>query len=152
MGLPALQEFRALTVFEALPPGCLGQLIPTDKFAPHLKRGEIAVIDTEDREPIQGEIYLVRIMSSRQPEGFRRTFVQITSRTFNFVTSHVPHVVTPGLGWMMHFQMIKHRPRRLTREEVLAGLRDGSIGMCDGPLNTDYMREKIIGRVVGVIL
>lgn len=36
-------------------------------------------------------------------------------------------------------------------DQLVADLRSGRERMCDGPMNTDGMRRKIVGRVVGVV-
>jgi hypothetical protein len=75
--VPALQpgEYRALTWFDRVPLDCGTVPVEDDRFAPHLKIGELAVIDPEDREPVAGEVSVVKISSPARPEGHRLRIV-----------------------------------------------------------------------------
>ena len=44
----AAGEYRALEVMAHVPAGCRGVLVMDDRFAPHLRCGEFAVVDTAD--------------------------------------------------------------------------------------------------------
>ena len=57
----AARALRALDVLDTVPPGCRGVVVGHDRFAPHIRRGEIAVIDTTDKSPHRGEIYALWI-------------------------------------------------------------------------------------------
>ena len=48
-----------LEVMQSVPPGCIAHPVPDEDTAPHLHCGEFAVIDTRDRDPIIGEIYVI---------------------------------------------------------------------------------------------
>jgi hypothetical protein len=54
----AQSSLRALTLFETLPPGHKTFHVPDDGSSPHHKEQEFAVIDTTDREPQHGELFL----------------------------------------------------------------------------------------------
>ena len=58
-------ELRALEIFDHLPPGCRLELVGDDDNAPHLRRGEYAVIDPADRRPVAGELHLIDWSTSR---------------------------------------------------------------------------------------
>ena len=58
-----IPEYRALMVYDHVPAGCTLQLVGDEESAPHLRPGEFAVVDTEDTEPQNGELYLIRWMS-----------------------------------------------------------------------------------------
>ncbi|MEJ5087125.1 hypothetical protein [Brucella pseudogrignonensis] len=53
-------ELRALMMLDSLPEGCV--LFPcTDESSwPHIRPGEFAVIDTTQRLPVHGELYLIK--------------------------------------------------------------------------------------------
>lgn len=147
--LPAVAHpattFRALTVYDRPPSRCRAVPMRHDRFAPHLSARECAVIDLDDREPISGEMYLVRITSPREPKGYLEKVVQLRSRKCQ--GEHRSY-----LGWMMHFSLIRHYGRRLSVDEVVAKLQTGEMSVCDGPMLTAGMRSKIVGRVIGVVL
>ena len=53
-------SFRALTLFEMLPPGHVALRVEDDASEPHLHRGEYAIVDTTDRDPVHGELFMVQ--------------------------------------------------------------------------------------------
>ncbi|HMO30411.1 hypothetical protein [Enterovirga sp.] len=148
-------ELRALCVYERPPIDCGAARVPDDAFAPHLKAGEMAVIDPEDRGPVAGELFLVKIMSPLEPDGIRLRLVQLRPKLLRMGTILPDGRAVPdaedSVGWWMHFSLIRHHGR-LSREEVIAELRAGRMSLCDGPLQPLDMRQKIVGRVVGVVL
>lgn len=158
LGLPSpvvTGELRALCVYDRPPVDCGTALVPDDAFVPHLKAGEMAVIDPEDREPVAGELFLVKIMSPWEPDGIRLRLVQLRPKLTRMSTILPDGRAVPdaedSVGWWMHFSLIRHHGR-LSREEVLAALQTGTMSLCDGPLPAPGMRKKIVGRVVGVVL
>lgn len=140
---PAVGEYRALTVYDEPPKGCFALGMRQDRFAPHLRRGEWAVIDEGDREPASGEIFLVKISSPRSSCGFVPRIVQLHQRLY--AGEHGP---TPG--WFMHFE-IQRDTSNLSTDAIVDRLVSGAMSLCEGPMN-DGIRDRIIGRVVGVIL
>src|ERR1017187_7059029 len=69
------QPIRALTLFETLPPDHKTFHVPDDGSSPHLQETEFAVIDTTDREPQHGDLFL------KQERGHsrRRRIVQVSA-------------------------------------------------------------------------
>jgi hypothetical protein len=57
---PAQQPgLRSFIVCDKLPEGCLAHLVTDSCAAPHLRPGDIAIIDPDDREPFHGELFLM---------------------------------------------------------------------------------------------
>jgi hypothetical protein len=128
-------DFRALTVFESLPPGHQTFRVREDGSEPHLREGEYAVVDSTDRELQHGELYVI------QYEGGRR------SRHISQATSdhlRIGSDAEPSLVWFMR----DLRGFRRT-DEAVEGIPVFA-GMSDGPYTTDHLQSKLIGRVVGV--
>lgn len=48
-------EYRALTLYEAAPWDCGTSLVEDDRFAPHLRAGEMAIVDPDDNDVVAGE-------------------------------------------------------------------------------------------------
>jgi hypothetical protein len=61
-----MQAIRALTLFDEIPSGFIAHPITNDDSDPHLRAGEVAIVDTTDTEPQHGELYLVRWGSGRK--------------------------------------------------------------------------------------
>jgi hypothetical protein len=97
-----------------------------DSSYPHLRRGEIAVVDTTDREPQHGEVFVVEWSSGR------RSIKQLLAREMYHPDGHY-------IGWFTS---------SLTERIFIPGI--GERRMVDGPRDTDGMRQALIGRVVGI--
>jgi hypothetical protein len=134
---PAQSPLRALTLFETLPPGHKTFLVDDGSSAPHLKPGELAVIDTTDTELQKGEVYLIQYEGYRRP----RHLMQINIGTIGTFKGGVQTV-----WWARDLAGF-----RQVDTTVAPGL--GSIpvysGLSDGPYRAQVLRRKLLGRVVG---
>ncbi len=119
------KEYRALEVMTSVPQGCMLFPVMDDRSDPHLRRGEIAVVDTTDREPQHGEVFVI------QWSDGRRCITQLLNRSG--FTSNKDHWWTSPL----------------TQRESVPGM--GQLRMIDGPRSGAGMRKALIGRVVGII-
>lgn len=54
------QAFRALPMLAELPPGCIAQPVTDDASWPRLLPSEFAVVDTADRIPAHGELFVIQ--------------------------------------------------------------------------------------------
>lgn len=153
--LPAVQfehqpELRALMMFPTIPPGHMTFLVPDDRFHPHLRRGEFAVVDLADHQPAQRELFLISYSSPNTECGLVFELYQMRART-EFRRPDGAYVVRPqegaepGVLWTACHWIPPADPR--DRE---AALRSGRIGTSEGPFTTEHAAEKLVGRVVGV--
>jgi len=124
------REYRALMMLHTLPRGCVGVSVFDDDGEPHLKKGEVAVVDPEDREPANGELFLIRW------EGGREAFVSVKEREGCWM------IGAPGHPWAR-----AGKPRPMDQAVRLAQ----RFGAVDGPIRPDYLREKLVGRVMGIM-
>ncbi len=120
----APREARALTMFDMVPAGHLAVPVTDERWEPHLRPGEFAVLDVADIEPQLGELYGLTIQSPRMPGGHILKLVQPVRSGFGS-----PDSVVFGFRW--------HRP--------------GTLLMIDGPLSLDGWHRTCRGRVVGVL-
>ncbi len=60
---------RALPTLDALPAGAIAHPVADTTAAPHLLPGDFAVVDTADREPTHGELYVIRYTSPVTDSG-----------------------------------------------------------------------------------
>jgi hypothetical protein len=120
---PATQPrpIRALTIFDSLPRNRRTLLIEDDASAPHLKVGEYAVIDTTDRKPQSGELYVIQY--SNGPD-----IVQIRKNEIGW--------------WARDLAGYRHTNEKIFGLPVFAG-------MSDGPYTPGLLKKKLLGRVVG---
>lgn len=155
MTSPVLQQLRALTLYHEVPPDCGSLAVLDDAFAPHLNAGEWAIFDNDDGEPVSGEIYVVKISSVHEPDGYALRIVQLRCQEYQFAVPDGAggRQAQPDIGWMMHFQIIKPQPTPkfyATPDDAVRNV--SSWTLCDGPLLTEGMRGYIVGRVVGFML
>lgn len=57
--VPLPPEVRALTVLDTVPVGAGAMPVLDDRNAPHLRRGEVAIIDPQDCVLVHGELFAV---------------------------------------------------------------------------------------------
>ncbi|AWN47144.1 hypothetical protein DK419_13155 [Methylobacterium terrae] len=141
MTLPAtLTELRALPLFDSLPAGCIAHPVADNEAAPHLRLGEFAVIDTVDRDPIHGELFVIRYRSPVYDLGYRDRIVQTNLRVYRSPAGEDVR------WWACPYQ----RPRSL--DELHQWLNEGRmVGLSDGPYCPGMLEEKLVGRVVGLL-
>lgn len=58
-------EYRALVMFDRLPEGCISFLCTDVSSMPHVRPGESVVVDTADREPSAGELFIIKFGEHR---------------------------------------------------------------------------------------
>lgn len=134
----------ALQVFATLHAGCLFHIATDDGGAPHVRAGEIAIVDPADREPRAGELFLVTYGSPERPGARRRTIVEVWPR------QHCNEAGT-FIGWWSGPVI---RPRSAAEAaECFAGLKAGGrvVETADGPRTAEHLREALVGRVIGIL-
>ena len=137
-------EYRALTVFDRLPEGCIAFPVVDALSMPHLRLGEIAVCDGTDREPQHGELFVIEWSSGRQ------SIMQAAAR------EHMGVDGKPFTGWWTRNLAASQLS---AREKLWAIHCDDSeiasavMSLCftDGPRQIDGFRKAIVGRIVGVL-
>jgi hypothetical protein len=56
---PQQPDLRAFVLYDRLPVGCTAYPVNDNRNAPHLRVGDIAVIDPSDRDPAAGELFVI---------------------------------------------------------------------------------------------
>ena len=120
--LPAQPQLRALTPFKRLPVDHKTFKVTRDGAEPHLNVGEFAVVDTTDREPQHGELYLI------QWSGGSREIVHVKWRHQN-VKAPGRSNFEPALVWyvgdLRGFRKIANAS--IGGSKVFVGTSDGHI-------------------------
>jgi hypothetical protein len=132
-------EFRALTLYESLPPGYATFLVTDDGSEPHLKPGEYAVIDQSDRELQHGEVYLIQYHSGR-----RRRYLRVARSSYCNITG--PNAEESLVWWLNDLRGWRNTGKRVHGVPLFAGLTDGPF------LAEALQQHYIAGRVVGFAL
>lgn len=129
-------EFRALSLFESLPPSHKTFLVTGDGADPHLKKDEYAVVDTDDRDPQHGELYLVQSSGGERP----RSITQLRRDRLN--------ITGPGARLSLVWFLRDLRGFRKTSKSISGVPLYG--GLSDGPYETAGLLPMLIGRIIGV--
>lgn len=129
-------RLRSFIIYDDLPPGCIAFEAPDDTALPHLRAGEVAVIDTRDQVPMHGEMFLVHYQSSNQP-----CLLETTRR-----------VIEAGPVWWLH-PTNRQRSKAELKRRIRCGL---GFVLSDGPYDAapgrdQYVRDLIQGRVIGIL-
>jgi hypothetical protein len=125
---------RSFIVYGELPEGCLAMEVMDNKGRPHVRKGEIVVIDPSQREPINGDMFVVEWLN-----GDRQV---VETRTQNLK-------VHPRDGSPPEFRDCWFAEWQATITN-LAGTEATTHRWGDGPYNEQGMQDKIVGRVVGI--
>jgi hypothetical protein len=123
-----------LLLFHNPPAGYLAFPINDDTARPVLRQGDIAIIDTDQREPVGHELYLIQWTSGR------KQIVEVFSRIYRGEGG------APRCGW---YTGRPARPRTAVARQALVNLGLFQTLMIDGPRS--HFGEALIGRVVGVV-
>lgn len=123
---------RALPIYKCVPAGCMGYLVTDRLTEPHLRLGEIAIIDTADRDPVLWELYLIKYNHPFEDDG-RLEIVQVLRNKFGPLDDG-----SEGLNVGPY-----------VKDQHIPGY--GMCRMVDGPYKPHDLRERLLGRVVGVM-
>lgn len=138
-------NLRSFIVYDRLPEGCVAYPVTTTDCAPHLRPGDIAIIDPAECEPAVGELFVI------QWSGGRTNLVETWSRALTAGSGPDGEMIDT-VCW---FVGSSNRPR--SREECIEWLSSGRRGgWMDGPYATEgpgtgYLASKLRGRVVGIL-
>lgn len=139
-------ELRALFVYDAVPPGCIVHPVTEDDLAPHLRPAEFAIVDTTDRDPIHGELFLVAWMGNPDADGReRRALVQARLQAVSDIS---------GAAYEQPLWSVGSIRRHRSRDEIDRLLRErryDELGWTNGPYRPGMLEQQIRGRVVGVL-
>ncbi|MEM7444878.1 MAG: hypothetical protein AAF414_16265 [Pseudomonadota bacterium] len=132
-------EYRAFEVFDHIPAGCQLQLVRDDRHDPHLRMGEWAVVDANDREIQLNEVFAVL-----QSGGIN--LWQICP------DHHKPLPVDEGQEtfWLRPLDNIRGATKEERAADVERRFAERRLHVSDGPIYGWALREKIVGRVVGI--
>lgn len=144
IGVVPVEGLRALFAFDAVPAGCIVVPVTEDDLAPHLRPGEFAIVDTEDREPISGELFLVAWMVGLDRDGRERTALcQAEWR---------PSASPDGRdqsAWRVGSLRRRRTPEE--RERLVEAGRYDELGWSNGPYKPGMLEQQVRGRVVGIL-
>jgi len=136
------QQHNTLNIYRTLPPHCIAFEVADRHSLPFIEPGEVVVIDTEDRTPRVGDIYVIEWI------GGRRNVCQARHSTWQKAGEeprwHVGSMrtTTPAEfeGWLA---------------AAAEANRKGAVpqwcgGWAEGPFSFEYLESKLVGAVIGL--
>ena len=120
---------RALTVLDTVPAGCRAMPVLNDHHAPHLRRGEVAIIDPADCTLAHGELFAVQY-------GAGPAIMQTVWRTTGNLSAWWCVSLDDPTSWA-------DCQARMNAGRVLR--------MADGPYRVGALEERTLGRVIGIL-
>jgi len=125
---------RAFQLFERVPPGCELHRVHDGALCPHLRAGELVVVDMADREYQFGELYLVQWSTGH------RSLRQVKKRKY-FVDA-AKTIEAEGVWFLALVRLTFLADGRIdSRSELF---------LSDGPLDPKYLPDYLAGRVIGI--
>jgi hypothetical protein len=136
------KEIRALTVFDSIPAGCILQAVTDDSCDPHLRVGEFAIVDTKDREPQHGELYVL---------GHRNVYDELRCSIHQVRTTiERDFRYRKWQAWWYGPLVLVRLPAKGHATMDAAMQRPLRMVLTEGPMLLTGIRQKIVGRVVGI--
>jgi hypothetical protein len=118
--------------FTAFPAGCVLHPVADEDTAPLLRCGDFAVVDTNDRDPVVGELYVIEQDSPLMPMGKRRRIVEVCLFGDATLADGSPALMVGPYA----------------RNEFIPGI--GAARMLDGAYSAAGLRSQLIGRIIGI--
>jgi hypothetical protein len=132
------QGFRALTVFKSVGPEQRTFRVTDKSSAPYLRLGQYAVVDTADRDLQNGEAYLIQWNCGER----KRDIVRATADRHGW-----------WVGALRPFPT-KEEAAQITaaahRQGKVPVLGSATEGPYRSPDEIDYLKSRLLGRIVGV--
>lgn len=142
---PQQPDLRAFIVYDHLPQGFTTYPVTDEANAPHLRPGDIAIIDPADREPSNGEMFVIEWQSGGSD------IVETWSERMKAGCGPNREIIDT-VCWK-----VAGSNRARTAAGVMERLRAGRlVGWVDGPYATEgphagALNRKLRGRVVGIL-
>lgn len=139
---PQQPGLRSFIVYDELPEGCVAHTLWNGDTEPHIRQGEVAVIDTTDCDPVHGELYLIQWKSG--PAYMRQEIVMLQSRLGRY-GQRSGEMADCYRWWAGSYAA--RQPVTLDGRPCGPAAR-----WADGPFDDEHMSERLIGKVVGILV
>ena len=152
--LPAIRpEYRALMMYDALPAGCISFLCTNRSSEPHVKAGEFVVVDTSDRVPAPGELFVIKY-----DEDLRHHHICMTRRGSGFGAKdgwRVGAVVNDRLTKAVNDLRARKDLSEIEKNKLHIAAHNAIGAWTEGPYRDDgpsydHLRNCLVGRVIGI--
>ena len=152
-------EYRALMLLDQIPDNCTTFLCTNASSLPHVRPGEVVIVDTSDRQPSSGELFVIRF-----GEHLRNHHICLVSLRKRISANAADDVKQWHVGAARNAEVrtridaimamnlpIIERNRLMLETQINAG------GWSEGPYNDDpdsvsyqHLCHCLVGRVIGI--
>lgn len=128
---PPQPGLRSFIIYDELPDGCFALEVDDWQTAPHIRCGEFVVVDSNDVNPVAGELF-VCAFSTFYPDEKRLRVMEVSNCHY-----------LPG-----RFLLSEVQPQRLF---ALDGTPGETVKFMDGPYPPEYLSGQLFrGKVIGI--
>lgn len=127
-------DLRSFIVYDEMPAGCIAHEVTDRSAEPHFRHGDFAIVDTSDRDPFNGEMFLIEWSNGN------RSVVEAVGREYH-IRPRDGSAPRDELGWTAEFRNVV---------SSLDGSGARNMRWFDGPYREEHFREKLVGRVIGI--
>lgn len=138
------QQHNTLNVYRTLPPHCIAFEVVDRHSLPFIEPGEVVVVDTEDRTPRVGNIYVIEWI------GGRRNVCQASQASGRWkIEPKDPYWEVSSLRSLTPAEYVEWLVR------LSLARRDGMLlelpgGWKEGPFTFEHLESKFVGAVIGL--
>lgn len=138
------QQHNTLNVYRTLPPHCIAFEVTDRHSLPFIEPGEVVVVDTEDRTPRVGDIYVIEWIGGRRNLCQARHSAPPWQRNEPEPVWHVGSMRTTSRE---EFETWLAAANDATRKGMVP---QWCGGWAEGPFDRDYLESKLLGAVIGL--
>ncbi len=136
------QQHNTLNVYRTLPPHCIAFEVTDRHSLPFIEPGEVVVVDTEDRTPRVGDIYVI------EWNGGSRNLCQ--ARHSRWQKEGHPTVWNVGSMRTTSPYEFGEWLEKAKADQARGVVPVWTGGWTEGPFDIDHLESKLVGAVIGL--
>lgn len=137
-------QHNTLNVYRTLPPHCIAFEVTDRHSLPFIEPGEVVVVDTEDRTPRVGDIYVIEWIGGRRNVCQARHSATPWQKDGQETRWHVGSMRTTTPAEFEEWLAASKEAIRKDMTPQWCG------GWAEGPFDRDYLESKLVGAVIGL--
>lgn len=138
------QQHNTLNVYRTLPPHCIAFEVTDRHSLPFIEPGEVVVVDTEDRTPRVGDIYVIEWIGGRRNVSQARHSAAAWQKAGCDLRWHVGSMRTTAPAEFEGWLAAAAEANRKGMVPQWCG------GWAEGPFSFDHLQSKLVGAVIGL--
>lgn len=146
------REQRAFVVYRTLPEGCISFMCADQSSMPHIRPGECVVVDTTDRRPVVGDVYVIKFGPEIQHHHIcvvRHSRLAEAKICVGAITNDVVRRAFDRIEATDRTRVEKNK-LLITAHNLAGGWTEGPYGP-EGSPSYDHLCNCLVGRVIGLL-